>query len=78
MPEKNKQLTRPAAALHPIPVVGPWHHVGIDMIDPLPCTISGNAYIITCWDYFTKWPEAVAVPDKFAHFVAMFLITRHV
>ena len=78
--KQNKQLTRPAATLHPIQVVGPWHRVGIDLIGPLPRTILGNAYIITCSDYFTKWPEAAAVPDKSAHFVAKFLfqvITRH-
>ena len=40
----------------------------------------GNVYIITCSDYFTKWPEAAGIPDKSAKSVANFLfklITRH-
>ena len=43
-------------------------------------TTSGNSYIVTCSDYFTKWPEAAAIPDKSAATVAKFLyqlITRH-
>ena len=37
-------------------------------------------YIITCTDFFTKWPEASAITDKAALTVASFLfklITRH-
>ena len=61
-------------------VVSPWHRIGIDLIGPLPLTTSGNSYIVTCSDYFTKWPEAAAIPDKSAATVAKFLyqlITRH-
>lgn len=76
----NKKLEKPAAALHPISVDSPWHRLGIDLVGPLPRTESGNAYIVTCTDYFTKWPEAAAIPDKSATTVASFLfslITRH-
>ena len=47
--------------------------VGLDLIGPLPKTTSGNRYIITLVDYFSKWPEAVALPDKRAKGVALFL-----
>lgn len=47
--------------------------VGIDLVGPLPTTKRGNKYIITMCDYFTKWPEARAVPDKTARTVADFL-----
>src|SRR5688572_23475341 len=44
-------------------------------------TISGNKYIIVAMDYFTKWPEAKAVPNATAEQVAIFLyediICRH-
>ena len=76
----NKQLTKTPATLHPIAVDSPWHRVGIDLIGPLPRTASGNAYIITCSDYFTKWPEAAAISDKSAECVSKFLfevICRH-
>ncbi len=76
----NKRLEKPAHSLHPIEVHSPWYRIGIDLIGPLPRSKSGNAYIVTCCDYFTKWPEAAAIPDKSASCVAQFLytlITRH-
>ena len=76
----NKKLEKPAATLHPISVDSPWHRIGIDLIGPLPRTALGNIYIITCTDFFTKWPEASAIADKAALTVASFLfklITRH-
>ena len=60
----NKKLEKPAATLHPISVDSPWHRIGIDLVGPLPHTASGNMYIITCTDFFTKWPEASAITDK--------------
>lgn len=61
--------------LHPIKVQPQvWQRVGIDLIGPLTTTKSGNRYIITCTDYFSKWVEAEALPDKTAHSVAKFLL----
>ena len=77
---QNKKLEKPTASLHPISVDSPWHRIGIDLIGPLPVTNLGNVHIITCTDYFTKWAEAAAIPDKEAITVASFLfklITRH-
>ena len=76
----NKKLERLAATLHPIPVHSPWHRIGIDLIGPLPLTKSGNCFIVTCSDFFTKWPEAAAISDKTAASVSKFIyqiITRH-
>ena len=47
--------------------------VGIDLVGPLPKTMRGNKYIVTQVDYFSKWPEAEAFPDKGAKSVALFL-----
>lgn len=47
--------------------------VGIDLVGPLPRTAQGNRYIVTLVDYFSKWPEAEAIPDKSATSVALFL-----
>ena len=47
--------------------------MGIDLIGPLPETKAGNKYIITLVDFFSKWPEAAALPDKKADGVALFL-----
>ena len=53
--------------LHPIPVAPQlWRQVGMDLIGPLTTTPRGNKYIITLTDYFSKWAEAAALPDKTA------------
>lgn len=46
-----------------------------DCTGPLPGTSRGNKYIITATDYFSKWPEAGALPDKTAIGVADFLFS---
>lgn len=69
----NHYLQRPRSELHPIPVTKVWHRVGIDLVGPLPETKSGNRYIITLCDYFSKWPEAAPLQSKCAEGVADFL-----
>ena len=73
-PKKHEEL-------HPIPVQAPFYQIGIDFVGPLPITSKGNKYIIVAIDYFTKWPEAKAVPEATADQVALFLyediICRH-
>ena len=70
----NKKLDASAGVLHPIPVKAQiWHQVGMDLIGPLPETSLGNKYIITLTNYFSKWAEATALPDKTAVSVAKFM-----
>lgn len=70
----NKKLKTSAAELHPIPVKAQiWSQVGMDLIGPLTETPRGNKYIITLTDYFSKWAEATALPDKSADGVARFM-----
>uniref|UniRef100_A0AAZ1X8S4 Gypsy retrotransposon integrase-like protein 1 n=1 Tax=Oreochromis aureus TaxID=47969 RepID=A0AAZ1X8S4_OREAU len=38
----------------------------VDVLGPFPVTESGNRYVLVVMDYFTKWPEAYAVPDQSA------------
>ncbi|KAJ8356790.1 hypothetical protein SKAU_G00195840 [Synaphobranchus kaupii] len=45
-------------------VGAPMERVGVDVLGPFPVTDSGNRYILVAMDYFTKWPEAFAVPDQ--------------
>ena len=49
--------------------------VGIDLIQ-LPKSPNGNQYCITLTDYFSKWPEAEAVPTKEASHVAAFHLKK--
>lgn len=69
--KSNRKLSTVAPELHPIPVVSPWYHIGIDLIGPIsPLSKQGNKYILTISDYFTKFVNAIALPDKEAISVA--------
>ena len=59
--------------LQPIPIGGPFHRVGVDVLK-LPLTYDGNAYAVVFMDYFTKWPEVFAVPDQQATTIARLLV----
>lgn len=59
--------------LQPIPVGGPFHRVGVDILQ-LPLTSKGNRYVVVFMDYLTKWPEAFAIPDQTAETVARILV----
>lgn len=67
--------------LHPIPVLTPFHQVGINIVGPLPITPRSNRYIVVATDYMTKWPEARAIPFANAQEVSSFIfeeiICRH-
>ena len=64
--------------LHPIPIVRPWHHLGINLVK-MPQSNQGISYISKVVDYFAKWPEATALLDKSARTVssASFKIFLH-
>jgi len=67
--------------LHPIRVKEPFYQIGIDIVGPLPITNRGNKYIVVAIDYFTKWPEARAIPEATGSEVSKFIyediICRH-
>ena len=41
----------------------PFHHIGMDFLGPLPLS-NGNQYILLIGDHFTKWYEAIPLPDQ--------------
>ena len=68
---RNKALPRPKYPMKPIEVIAvPFHMVGIDIIGPLVRTRAGNRYILTLIDYFTKYTEAIPLPNQEAETVA--------
>ena len=54
----------------------PFHRVAFDIIGPLKPTVSGNRYVLVMVDYFTKWAEAYALPNRTAIGVAEVMMTR--
>ena len=66
--------------LNPIPVKGPFHRVGVDVIQFI-ISYSGNQYAVVFTDYLTKWPEVFAIKDQTALTIAQLfveeIICRH-
>ena len=48
-------------------MTGLWNLWGVDII-----ATCGNRYIVVATDYFSKWPEACALPNKNATSVEIF------
>ena len=56
----------------------PMERVALDIMGPLPLRDKGNKYLLVIEDYFTKWTEAVPLPDQEAITVANALIESFV
>ena len=68
---RNKVVPMPRFPMKPIEVIAvPFHMVGVDIIGPLVRTRAGNRYILTLIDYFTKYTEAIPLPNQEAETVA--------
>ncbi|BHF78535.1 hypothetical protein SprV_0602164800 [Sparganum proliferum] len=54
-----------------------FSHVHLDIVDPLPLS-NGCSYLLTCVDRFTRWPEAIPLPDIAAPTVVKAFLSRWV
>ena len=50
--------------------------LGMDLQGPWPTSDSGNKYILVVQDYYSKWVEMFAIPDKTAQTVAEILVSE--
>ncbi|GBM62525.1 hypothetical protein AVEN_157721-1 [Araneus ventricosus] len=48
--------------------------MALDILGPFPVTTKGNRYVLVLMDYFTRWPEAIPIPDQEASTVAEELV----
>lgn len=67
---RNGPRTRQRSHLQICNSGAPFERVAVDILGPLPVTERGNRYVMVVMDYFTKWPEAIAIPDQTAETVA--------
>jgi hypothetical protein len=54
----------------------PWQHIAIDLVGPLSETNRRNRWILVLSDHFTRWQDAIPLPDATAPTVADALDSR--
>lgn len=65
--------------MQPLPCPArPFDRVGIDLYGPLPCTATGNRWVIVAVDHLTRYAETAAMPAATARDVASFLLQRFI
>ena len=52
--------------------------IALDILCPLPMTARSNRYVLLIGDYYTKWVEAVAIPNQEAKTVARVLLDEFI
>ena len=52
----------------------PFERIALDVAGPFPITKTGNRYILVIAVYFTKWTEAIALPNQEAETIVETLI----
>ena len=69
--------TLPRQAALQTPLSGePWERVSIDITGPHPKSSKQNVYILTLVDHFSKWAEAISIPNHTASTVAKALMVN--
>jgi len=66
------QLPRPVSVTS-----RPFQHIGVDVVGPFPTSQKGNVYILTVVDHFTRWAEAIPMPEQTSKCIAENII-KHV
>ncbi|CAC5413343.1 unnamed protein product [Mytilus coruscus] len=73
---KKAPCKKPKAPMKQYLVGAPWERMAIDILGPLPCSVNNNRYLMVVQDYFSKWTEAIPIPDTEAVTVANKFVER--
>ncbi|CAC5382458.1 unnamed protein product [Mytilus coruscus] len=73
---KKAPCKKPKAPMKQYLVCAPWERMAIDILGPLPCSVNNNRYLMVVQDYFSKWTEAIPIPDTEAVTVANKFVER--
>lgn len=57
-------------------VGSPFERIAVDILGPLPKSEDGNRFILALTDYFTRWPEAVPLPNHQTRTIVDALVTH--
>ena len=61
---QQSKLSMPQRApLTNVPVGRPWEMIAVDILE-VPISSNNNRYLLVVQDYFTKWAEAIPLPDQ--------------
>ena len=63
--QRSKLSLPPHAPMQNLPIGQPWQMVAIDILRVPPT--SNNRYLLVLQDYFTKWADAIPLPDQKAN-----------
>lgn len=74
--ERTKRSWPEPGDLQPLEVTKMFEHLHIDLIGPLPKTMSGNVYILSAVDRSTKRTVLVPLPNKEARTVARAVVQK--
>ena len=73
---KKKPKSHEGGYLQPIPIIGPFHTIGIDYMGPFVTSRKRNKYLIVAVDHFSKWVECKAVKSATAANAATFFVEQ--
>ena len=63
--QRTKPTAPKRAPLMNVPIGRPWQMVAVDILQ-VPVSSRNNRYLLVIQDYFTKWPEAIPLPNQTA------------
>ena len=64
--QRSKLSMPQQAPLTSMPIGKPWQMIAVDILE-VPRSLKNNHYLLVVQDYFTKWVEAIPLPDQTAN-----------